>query len=101
MHEMTKASRNALWRQLTEAAARDADDIVALDWARIVVWVRFPTNQRREVSNLQPTAKAIVDGIVDAGLLPDDRDECCTGPDMRRIWPNGEHRVIVQLWRKL
>lgn len=99
-HHLTKSNRNALWRQLTESSALQ-QSIEPLSWARLVVYVRFPTNARREVSNLQPTAKAIVDGIVDAKLLPDDRDECADGPDVRRLWPNGPHRVIVQMWRKV
>lgn len=66
--------------------------------ARIEIWYRFPDNRRREVANLQPTSKAIVDGLVDAGLLPDDQDEHCVGPDNRRLWPNGPHEVLVRVY---
>jgi hypothetical protein len=98
-HFHGKSPHTATWRQLTEASAQ-LQGIEPLDWARLVVYVRFPDNRRREASNLQPTAKAIVDGIIDAKLLPDDRDEHADGPDMRRLWPNGPHRVIVQMWRR-
>ncbi|QWY81949.1 RusA-like resolvase [Arthrobacter phage Sicarius2] len=94
-----KNERTQVWKNLAAGAAARAN-IEPLDWARIVYWVRWPDNVRRETSNLQPAAKAIVDGIVLAGVLKDDRDEIVDGPDPRRIYPNGPHRVVVQLWRK-
>jgi hypothetical protein len=43
------------------------------------------TNRRRsDVGNLYPTAKAVVDGLVDYGLIEDDDDTRLIGPDMRR-----------------
>jgi len=33
-----------------------------------------PLARRRDASNLAPTVKGLLDGIVDAGLLPDDND---------------------------
>lgn len=95
-----KVKRTAAWVAAGEKAVR-LSRVEPLPWARIVIFVRFPDNTRREVSNLQPTAKGIVDGFVKAGLLPDDRDECADGPDMRRLYPNGPHRVVVQLWREV
>jgi len=90
-----KAKRTKAWR---EAAALAGWSGEPLPWARLVVWYRFPDNQRRETSNLQPTSKAIVDGLVDVGVLLDDRDEMADGPDNRREWPNGQHAVTVQVW---
>ncbi|UVK62292.1 RusA-like resolvase [Arthrobacter phage NathanVaag] len=94
-----KNRRTQIWRSAAEAAVLAAG-IDPLSWARVVYWVRWPDNRKRETSNLQPTAKAIVDGMVDARVLPDDRDEMVDGPDARRIYPNGPHRVIIQLWRR-
>ncbi len=35
-------------------------------------------NRRRDASNLMPTQKALVDGIVDAGIVPDDTPQYVT-----------------------
>lgn len=51
--------------------------------ARLVVTVDFPDRRRRDPHNFTPTAKAIVDGLVDAGVLPDDDHRHLAGPDMR------------------
>jgi hypothetical protein len=49
------------------------------------------------VGNYYPTAKAILDGLVDAGVLPDDNDDHVTGPDMRRTRPNGPLQVTITI----
>lgn len=100
LDKFEKNKRTQVWVTLGAASVRRAA-VESLPWARVVVFVRFPNNIRREVSNLQPTAKGIIDGFVHAGLVPDDRDEMLDGPDMRRLYPNGPHRVVVQVWRKV
>lgn len=65
--------------------------------AHITVAIRFPTNHRRDVGNYYPTAKAIVDGLVDAQLIADDNDDRIVGPDLRRERPNGPVRVTVTI----
>lgn len=47
-------------------------------------YLRFPTERRRDPANWYPTVKAVVDGIVDAGVLVDDSQEYLVGPDMRQ-----------------
>lgn len=44
-----------------------------------------------------PTAKAIVDGLVDAGVIPDDSNEWVTGPDMRAGEKRPEPCVVVRV----
>lgn len=51
-----------------------------LERARLDVEVAFPDRRRRDTHNLMPTAKAVVDGLVDARLLPDDDRRHLTGP---------------------
>lgn len=72
-HWRTRAKLTKKWREVAAVCAR-AGRIPTLNRARIVVTFVHPTNRRRDAHNLFPTAKAIVDGLVDAGTLPDDND---------------------------
>lgn len=96
LHYHAKAKLTALWRDAANVHARAIED-VRFDRAHITVSIRFPTNHRRDVGNLYPTAKAILDGLVDAGVLVDDDDTRVIGPDMRRIYPNGPPLVRVTI----
>lgn len=77
------------------------------EWRNSSAWVaravRLPTvarvhitatavvrdGRRRDPANLAPTAKAVVDGLVDAGLIQDDDSKHLDGPDMRvRVDPS-------------
>lgn len=65
------------WRLPTAAAPYFAR-------ARVVVEVAWPNRRRRDVANVAPTIKALIDGLVtDGHLLPDDDDAHLTGPDLR------------------
>ena len=48
-----------------------------------VAWLRFPTSRRRDSANFQGAIKPVIDGIVSAGLLPDDDIFHLVGPDVR------------------
>lgn len=52
---------------------------------RVLVTFYYPPKTRRphDEGNLHPTAKALVDGLTDAGLWPDDSAEWVEGPDVR------------------
>src|SRR5690606_32784311 len=70
--------------------------------AHVVMEFRFPDGRKRDVGNFGPTAKAIVDGCVDAGVLAADDDEHLTGPDLRR-GPQASGRlaeVVVNVYPK-
>ena len=58
--------------------------------------VRHETNHVRDTPNVLPTAKALVDGLVDAGVLPADRDGVLEGPLVRRVYPNGAREIILR-----
>lgn len=51
-----------------------------LEVAVCTVPVCYPDRRKRDVANLYNTAKAILDGMVGAGLLPDDDDAHLSGP---------------------
>lgn len=98
LHFRVQARLTKAWREAGEKAI-DALGTHRPIYSRahIVIGYRFPTNHRREVANLQPTSKALVDGLIDAGVLPDDSDDYCTGPDNRRIRPNGTPLVVITI----
>lgn len=97
-HHQTRAKLTKKWRTAAMEAVLAADDVPCADRVHITIHYRFPDNRRREVGNLQPTSKALVDGIVDSGIcVPDDRDENVTGPDNRRWWPNGTPLVAIEI----
>jgi len=97
LHHAPKAKLTRTWRDLAAATINTGWFPDRYQRAHITVAIRFPNNRRRDVGNLYPTAKAIVDGCVDANLLSDDDDKHVIGPDLRRDYPNGEPRVTVTI----
>lgn len=80
-HHHNRSAVTAQWRGSANLWARHHKAPKGLQRARVDVAFIFPTNRRRDASNLHPTVKAIVDGIVtDYGLLPDDNDTHLDGP---------------------
>lgn len=57
--------------------------------ASVVAVVHHPTNRRQDPANASPTVKALIDGCVDAGLLPDDDAEHLTRVSFERGEPTG------------
>lgn len=49
----------------------------------VTAHITKPTRRAFDVHNLIPTLKAIIDGLVDHGLVADDSTKYFTGPDMR------------------
>lgn len=76
--DLVKSIRNTAW-----ALAR-REKIPALQRAHIF-YVVHPGGavRRRDPGNWAPSAKAAVDGLVDAGVLPDDDHTRLLGPDPR------------------
>ena len=70
------------WRRLATTTAC-TQGIPAMRRARIVVTFHKATAARYDPGNLAPVSKAIVDGLVDAGVFPDDSHEYVVGPDHR------------------
>ncbi len=88
-HWRRRAERSKYWRQRAYLEATSAirrGDLEPLTWAHFTVDVAWPDKRRRDVANVHPTVKAIVDGLVDAGVLPDDDDRHLMGPDLRRAF---------------
>lgn len=81
-HWRAKAGRVAVWRDAGHTYAK-VHRLPKLGAAYIIAHLRFPDRRRRDAANYQPTLKAIVDGLVDYGLIPDDSTKHLDGPDIR------------------
>lgn len=82
LHWTVRSKRTKAWREACMWSAVRAK-IPHLDQAHIICELRFSTKHRRDPANWAPTAKACVDGLVDAGVFDDDSHLYVTGPDMR------------------
>jgi hypothetical protein len=74
------------WRAAGMVYARQAK-LPPLARAHIVAELRFCDRIRRDEHNFYPTVKALIDGLVDHGLLPDDSHHYLIGPDLRHGEP--------------
>jgi len=88
LHWAERNKRTQHWRELAAWQAKAAK-VPHWQRAHILAEFSFGNNIRRDVGNLNPTIKAAVDGLVDAGLLPDDDDKHLEGPDLRRVERSG------------
>lgn len=52
-------------------------------------------NRRRDPGNWAPSAKAAIDGIVDAGILRDDNSRLLLGPDPRLGSPRAMEQLVL------
>lgn len=82
-HWSQRSGPTKVLRQFGEAAVWQ-NKIERMDKAHVLVHVEYPPRVRlRDVYNLYPTAKGLIDGMVAKGMLPDDNDKHLIGPDMR------------------
>ena len=89
-HWAPRAELVKKYRQRGKCAAELALLPQGLERVAITIHVHKTHNRKYDAHNLQPTGKAIMDGLVDYGLVADDNNDYVTGPDMRR----GEKRDI-------
>lgn len=84
MHWAPKADITKQWRTLARHAATKAGTPTGLDRVHVTAHVHKTNNRSYDVHNLLPTMKAVVDGLVDYGLVADDDNTQLVGPDMRQ-----------------
>ena len=94
LHRMAQAKLTKEWRQASAAAAHNTKPFTKQ--VRIIAHIHKPRGGRYDPGNLYPTAKAILDGIVDAGILPDDDHVHVVGPDMRH-GGKGAPRITIEI----
>lgn len=73
----TKQIRTITWARAHAHRSR------AMPAADCTVHIYWHDKRRRDEHNYYPTLKAAIDGVVDAGLIPDDSTKYLTGPDIR------------------
>lgn len=98
-HWADKARRTRELRRIGGMVAR-ARRLRKLDRARVIVHIQYSTRRNADPANAWPTVKAVTDGLIDYGLLPDDDDEHLVGPDMRRekgTCRRGYHRLRIEV----
>jgi crossover junction endodeoxyribonuclease RusA len=79
-HWARKAKVTRTWRTAATWAAKAAltGQTLPLAPSLIAAQIDVRGNLRRDPSNLWPTVKAVIDGLVDAELWPDDNSEWVT-----------------------
>lgn len=98
-HWAAKARRTKALRQRGFMAAKQAK-VDSFQTLHVTAFVQYPTGGRADPANSAPTAKALIDGLVDAGVLPDDDSTHLVGLDFRRDLgrcQRGWHRVRLVL----
>lgn len=92
-HHHVRAVKTKHLRALGRLVA--LDDKGQYERAHLTVRIGWPDRRRRDAHNLMPTLKALIDGMVDAGLLPDDDDKHLTGPDLRPYFAGETGSVVL------
>lgn len=97
-HWREAARRTADMRAIAKHAAREAAPVA---WpVNCDVSVGLPTARRFDPHNAAPSLKACLDGIVDAGVLPDDSSDHIPATTFRRDpepTPRGRYRLTITL----
>lgn len=97
LHWAPKANITKQWRQLARLLAGMHGLPTGLDRVHITATIHKTNGRAYDVHNLVPTCKAIVDGLVDYGLIQDDDNSRLTGPDMRAGEKNDGASVVLTI----
>ena len=97
MHWAQKAKLTAAWREAAFYAAKQARLECRVPYLVTVV-IPVKDRRKRDPHNWFPTVKPIVDGLVDAGVWPDDNSDWVTTTEPR-LEPGGELVRVVMVAR--
>ena len=73
-HYRTNAAKRAEWREAGAQAARLAK-VPALERVAVTVQARYGKGRLSDPDACAPSVKGLIDGLVDAGVIPDDTGE--------------------------
>lgn len=93
-HPLAKAKLTKTWRLATSLAARNIPPLRTPVHITATIWK--PRSGRYDPNNLADTSKACVDGLVDAGLIPDDSYKEVIGPDHRH-GGKGPAKLVLEI----
>jgi len=99
MHHMARARLNVQWKAATVQALQEAG-VPKMELCSLTMFYVPRYRRRHDEDNLVASMKPIADGVVAAGIVPDDTREF-----MHRNWPifcnpdskRTEGRILVQL----
>lgn len=98
-YHFTRAARTRVWREAAGWWARQHRVKPFTEKVRVHVMfgVKYP-GHRRDPLNFAPTIKAIVDGLTDVGLWPDDNSTWVenTEPAFTDVIPNKTLAIIIE-----
>lgn len=98
-HWAEKARRTKAWREAAYYAAAQVPrrQRTFTMPVRITCTAHKTRGGRWDATNLAPTGKALIDGLVDAGVLEDDDNTRVIGPDMRAGEKRDRACVVVRI----
>jgi crossover junction endodeoxyribonuclease RusA len=97
-HWADKGKRTKALREMGRLNAIAAE-LPELSTTHVAAFIGYPRNGRADPANAAPTVKALIDGMVDAGVWPDDDSVHVIGPTFLRgdKAPPGTHTVRLVL----
>lgn len=98
LHWAQKADMTRTWRLLALHTARATKLPKGLQRVHVTAHVHKTNKRAYDVHNLYGTCKAIMDGLVDHGLIEDDHNDHLEGPDLRRgeVRDNAGIRLVIR-----
>lgn len=89
----TKSLRSIGWAETCAAGMRHAN----LGTTHVAAFIGYPRNGKADPANSAPTIKALIDGMVDAGVWPDDDSTHVIGPTYLRDPKSSDGTYRVRL----
>ena len=96
MHWAPKAKVIKELRELAFWQAR-SHKIPPLDRVRVMIEWRVPDKRKRDVDNPVETVKPLADGLVDAGVVPDDSWQYMEGKGVEIVYDKGVRELFLTI----